>query len=78
MRLAEGAPYGVQCAQDEHEPDHESKEDGTVEEVRIVTGNLVLTKSAVEAVKRWRFKPFEADGKPSKAFVSLSFEFGAR
>ena len=28
--------------------------DGVVEDVRIVTGNPVLTKPAVEAVKKWR------------------------
>ena len=52
--------------------------DGTVEEVRIVTGNLVLTKPAAETVKKWRFKPFEVNGKPARAMISLSFEFGAR
>lgn len=53
-------------------------EDGTVEEVRIPSGNPVLTKAASDAVKKWRFKPFEANGKPSRAIVSLSFEFAAR
>lgn len=52
--------------------------DGTVEDVRILTGNAVLTKPAVEAVRKWRFQPFEAAGKPARAIVSLSFEFGAR
>lgn len=54
------------------------REDGSVEEVKIVTGNSLLTKSSAEAVKNWRFKPFEADGKPARALVSLSFEFGTR
>jgi len=49
--------------------------DGTVEEVRILDGNLVLTKPAAETVKKWRFKPFEANGKFTRALVSLSFEF---
>ena len=52
--------------------------DGSIEDVKILSGNAVLTKPAVEAVRKWRFKPFEADGKPTRALVSLSFEFGAR
>lgn len=52
--------------------------DGTVEDVRIVSGSPVLTKSSAEAVKKWRFRPFETNGKAVRAVVSLSFEFGAR
>jgi protein TonB len=52
--------------------------DGSVEDVRVVSGNPVLTKPAADAVKRWRFKPFEVNGKPARAIVNLSFEFGTR
>src|SRR4051812_11262987 len=38
-------------------------ETGAVEKVNIVSGNPVLTRPAVEAVKRWKFAPFTADGK---------------
>ena len=44
--------------------------EGSVQEVKILTGNPLLTKAAVEAVKKWKFKPFD-----SAAVVSLSFEF---
>lgn len=53
-------------------------EDGTVEDARVVSGNAMLTKPSAEAVKKWHFKPFEIDGKPARAIVALSFEFGAR
>lgn len=49
--------------------------DGTVEKVDIVKGNALLTSAAVNAAKKWKFKPFEADGKPSKAVVRLAFNF---
>ena len=49
--------------------------DGTVEKVDIVKGNALLTNAAAAAAKRWKFKPFEADGKPSKALVRLAFNF---
>jgi protein TonB len=53
-------------------------ESGDVEEVRIVSGSPILTKPAVEAVRKWRFQPFQARGKPAPALVTLSFEFEAQ
>ena len=49
--------------------------EGSVEDVRILAGNPILTKPAVDAVKKWRFHPFQDQGKPSAAIVALSFEF---
>ncbi len=50
-------------------------ENGTVEKVNIVSGNPVLTRPAVDAVKRWKFAPFTADGKTVKALVPISMSF---
>lgn len=50
-------------------------ESGGVSEVRPLTGNPILTKPAMEAVKKWKFKPFQAEGHPAAAVVTLSFEF---
>ena len=50
-------------------------ENGAVEEVKPLTGNAVLMNSAVAALKKWRFSPFLADGKPVKAIADLSFKF---
>ena len=50
-------------------------EDGSVEEVRPVKGNPLLTKAGATALKKWRFTPFQEDGKPARAMVSISFEF---
>jgi len=49
--------------------------EGLVTEVRIVSGNPILTKPAAEALRKWKFRPFKEDGKPAPATVSLSFEF---
>ena len=49
--------------------------DGTVESAKAVTGNPLLTQSAVSAVQKWKFTPFTADGQPSKAVANLSFDF---
>jgi len=50
-------------------------ESGVVEKVNIVSGNPVLTRPAVDAVKRWKFAPFTAEGKAVKALVPISMSF---
>ena len=50
-------------------------EEGVPENVRIVSGNPVLTKPCVEALKRWKFKPLTEDGKAIKAVADLTFTF---
>ena len=48
---------------------------GSVESVKALSGNPLLTQSAVSAVQKWKFTPFTADGAPTKAVVTLSFDF---
>jgi protein TonB len=50
-------------------------ETGAVEKVNILSGNPVLTRPAAEAVKRWKFTPFTADGKAVKALAPVMFTF---
>ena len=50
-------------------------ESGSVSDVKVETGNPVLTAGCVSAVKKWKFKPFTDDGKPAAAVTTLSFDF---
>lgn len=50
-------------------------ENGTVEKVNIVSGNPVLTRPASDALRKWKFAPFTADGKSVKALVPVSVTF---
>lgn len=50
-------------------------EDGTVGSVRVIDGPPVFAKPAVEAVKQWRYKPFELDGKPVKNEIGITLHF---
>jgi len=50
-------------------------ENGSVEEVKPLTGNAVLMNAAVAAIRKWKFTPFVSDGKPVKAVADLSFKF---
>ena len=50
-------------------------EDGTVADVKVVQGPAVLARSAVEAVKQWRYTPYELDGKPVKNETTIKIDF---
>src|ERR1035441_10014432 len=50
-------------------------EDGTVRDIKVVEGSPVLAQSAVEAVKHWRYKPYELDGKPVKNDTRIKVDF---
>jgi len=53
-------------------------ETGDVESVEVISGNPALTQAAVDAVKKWKFKPFIKNGNPAKvsAKFPLNFAFG--
>jgi TonB family protein len=49
--------------------------EGNVEDVKILSGNALLTQSVVSTVKKWKFTPFTQDGKATQAVAALEFEF---
>jgi protein TonB len=49
--------------------------DGRVADVRPVSGPAVLASSAVDAVRQWRFRPYEVDGKPVQVQTSIRVNF---
>lgn len=44
--------------------------DGSVEEVKVVSGHQLLVSAAVDAVKKWRYEPGE-----SKSVVAVNVDF---
>jgi protein TonB len=50
-------------------------ENGSVETATPISGNPVLTKPAADALKKWKFKPFQQDGAPVKAQAALKINF---
>ncbi|MFN7919767.1 MAG: energy transducer TonB [Bryobacteraceae bacterium] len=50
-------------------------EDGSVIEVKPLTGSALLAKGVVSTVKQWKFKPFDSSGKPTVAVTTLRFTF---
>jgi TonB family protein len=49
--------------------------EGGVENVKVISGNSMLTTAVVNAVKQWKFTPFTQNGEPTKAVAALDFDF---
>lgn len=49
--------------------------DGSVASAKAVSGNPMLTQPAISAVEKWKFTPFTSNGEPTKAVVTLAFDF---
>jgi TonB family protein len=49
--------------------------EGKVESVKAVSGNPLLTQAAIQAVQKWKFTPFTANGAATRAVTMLSFDF---
>ncbi len=50
-------------------------EKGDVSTIQSSTGPDMLKRAALDALKKWKFKPFEKDGQPAKAIGYVSFNF---
>ncbi len=48
---------------------------GKVSKVTVVSGNPLLTTAAVDAVKRWKYEPFELNGNPLEVENTITFNF---
>jgi TonB family protein len=49
--------------------------DGTIQTVHVVSGNSMLTDSALEAVRQWRYKPYFLNGEPVEVETSIKVNF---
>ena len=48
---------------------------GDVVTVKIVSGHPMLASSAIEAAKKWKYKPFEVDKKPVQVTTDVELRF---
>lgn len=49
--------------------------DGTIQELQIVSGPMILATAAREAVKQWRFKPYLQNGEPVETQARITVNF---
>jgi protein TonB len=53
--------------------------DGSVREVRVVSGNAIFADAAAKAVKKWRYRPYYLNGQAIEAETLITINFsGAR
>jgi|SRR5579863_4694576 TonB family protein len=50
-------------------------EAGDVSGVELISGDPVLARAAVDAAKKWKFKPFIKNGKPVPVSTRIPFDF---
>jgi len=49
--------------------------DGSVQDAKFLQGSLVFARSAIEAVRQWRFKPYLFNGRATAARTQLTLNF---
>jgi len=49
--------------------------DGSVEDLQYVSGPPLLMKSAMDAVKQWRYQPTQLNGDPVEVDTTISVVF---
>ena len=50
-------------------------QDGTVQELKVISGDAQLTVAAMEAVRQWRFKPYQPNGTPVAFRTEITLNF---
>jgi TonB family protein len=51
---------------------------GTVEEARLVSGHPMLAGAAIDAVKRWQYKPYIENGQPVEVETQITLPFAGK
>jgi len=53
----------------------EISKDGTIQNLRLISGHPMLTSAAIEAVKQWRYKPYILNGEPVEVETQITVNF---
>jgi len=48
---------------------------GTITAVKVISGEQLLTKAAVDAVKQWKYKPYLLNGEPVEIQTQVTINF---
>ncbi len=52
--------------------------DGTIENLRVLSGPAILAPAAQQAVREWRFKPYIQNGQPVETKAKITVNFSIR
>ena len=53
----------------------EISKDGTIQNLRLISGHPMLAPAAIEAVKQWRYKPYFLNGEPVEVETQITVIF---
>jgi protein TonB len=53
----------------------EISKDGTIENLRLISGHPMLAPAAIEAVKQWKYKPYFLNGEPVPVETQITVNF---
>ncbi|HVO82114.1 MAG TPA: energy transducer TonB [Terriglobales bacterium] len=53
----------------------EISKEGTIENLRLISGHPMLAPSAIDAVKQWRYKPYFLNGEPVEVETQITVIF---
>ena len=53
----------------------EISKQGTIENLRVISGHPMLVQNALEAVKQWRYKPYLLNGEPVPVETTITVNF---
>lgn len=48
---------------------------GAIENLRVISGPAMLQQAAIDAVKQWRYQPYELDGQPVEVETTINVVF---
>ena len=48
---------------------------GNIENLQVVSGHPMLTQSALEAVRQWKYKPYMLNGEPVEVETTIQVNF---
>jgi serine/threonine-protein kinase len=48
---------------------------GTIRELKVVSGPLMLRQAAIDSVKAWRYRPYILNGKPAEVDTTVTIQF---
>jgi protein TonB len=53
----------------------EISKDGTIQNLRLISGHPMLAPAAIEAVKQWKYKPYFLNGEPVEVETQITVNF---
>jgi protein TonB len=49
--------------------------DGSIEDLKVISGHPMLVPAAIDAVKQWKYKPYVLNGEPVVVDTQITVNF---